>query len=42
MSWFSFLKLGNLQHPTEALHIWISDRHPCPSLGELRAHLLEP
>ncbi|WP_374008263.1 hypothetical protein [Delftia lacustris] len=41
MSWFSFLQQGDPEHPTEALHIWITDKFPRPTFDELRAHLLK-
>lgn len=42
MSWFDFLKQGDPDHPTEALHITMTERHPQPPLDTLRAHLLQP
>lgn len=41
MSWFEFLQQGDPEHPTEALHIWISDKFPRPTFDELREHLLK-
>ena len=40
--WFSFLKQGDPEHPTEALHIWMTEKYPRPSLTELRTYLLQP
>ncbi|QIL74192.1 hypothetical protein G7048_27335 (plasmid) [Diaphorobacter sp. HDW4B] len=39
-SWFNFLQEGDPHAPLEALHIWMTDKHPKPTMTELRGHLL--
>lgn len=39
-SWFTFLQEGDPHAPLEALHIWLSNKHPKPTMAELQAHLL--
>lgn len=41
MSWFDFLKQGDPDHPTEALHITLTDKLPLPPLETLREYLLK-